>query len=136
MIGRQLLVFDAHTWRPYCHVRDFARLIEMVLKASANKVAFEVFNAGGDINNCTKQGVVEAVLEKIPKARVVYQEKGSDPRNYRVDFRKVREVLGFEPSYTIKDGIQELQEAIENQVFAHVDHYRSLYGNYELYYPI
>jgi len=136
MIGRQLLVFDAHTWRPYCHVRDFARLIEMVLKASANKVAFEVFNAGGDINNCTKQGIVEAVLEKIPKARVVYQEKGSDPRNYRVDFRKVREVLGFEPSYTIKDGIQELQEAIENQVFAHVDHYRSLYGNYELYYPI
>jgi len=29
--GEELLVFDEHTWRPYCHIRDFARLIEIVL---------------------------------------------------------------------------------------------------------
>ena len=31
-IGNELLVFDADTWRPYCHVRDFSRLIAKVLE--------------------------------------------------------------------------------------------------------
>ena len=45
-IGKELLVYDAHTWRPYCHVLDFARLIQMVLEAPKEKVSCEVFNAG------------------------------------------------------------------------------------------
>ena len=39
----ELLVYDADTWRPYCHVLDFAKLIEKVIKAPNEKVAFEVF---------------------------------------------------------------------------------------------
>ena len=33
--GEELLDFDEHTWRPYCHVRDFARLIDLVIKADS-----------------------------------------------------------------------------------------------------
>ena len=36
-LGKELLVFDAHTWRPYCHVRDFARLIQRVLEVPKEK---------------------------------------------------------------------------------------------------
>ena len=35
--GKELLVFDEHTWRPYCHVRDFARLIDLVIQSSSEK---------------------------------------------------------------------------------------------------
>ena len=91
--GKELVVFDANTWRPYCHVKDFGRLILLVLQASQTKVAFEVFNAGGEINNFTKQGVVDIICSKVPNARVTYQAQGSDPRNYRVDFTKVYEIL-------------------------------------------
>ena len=28
----ETLVYDADTWRPYCHVNDFARLVRMVLE--------------------------------------------------------------------------------------------------------
>ena len=100
--GRELLVYDANTWRPYCHVRDFGRLIDKVIKAPAGLVAFEVFNAGGEVNNYTKQGIVDAILEQLPNAKVKYKEHGVDPRNYRVDFSKVKKIIAFETKYTIK----------------------------------
>ena len=134
-LGRELLVYDANTWRPYCHVRDFGRLIDLVFKAPAEKIAFEVFNAGGEVNNYTKQGIVDAILEQLPKAQVKYKEHGVDPRNYRVDFSKVRKNLNFEPRYTVPDGIKEVLGAFENHSFDHVDEQRNLYGNYELQYP-
>lgn len=134
-MGTDLLVYDAQTWRPYCHVRDFANLIQLVVEGPNDLVSFEVFNAGGDINNGTKQMIVDTILEKIPGGKVHYQEHGSDPRNYRVSFEKVKSVLGFEPKYTIQDGIEELIEAINNHVFDHVVENKNYFGNYEINYP-
>lgn len=135
-LGRELLVFDAQTWRPYCHVRDFARLIQQVIEAPRAKVAFEVFNAGGEINNFTKQGIVDTILAMLPDAKVRYQEHGSDPRNYRVSFQKVCETLGFEPQYTVEYGVKELLSAIHEHVFDRVDSMRNFHGNYEIEYPL
>ena len=135
-LRNELIVYDAHTWRTYCHVQDFSRLIQMVLEAPKEKVAFEVFNAGGDVNNATKQMIVDMILNKIPYGKVKYQEHGSDPRNYRVNFNKVKTVLGFEPKYTIQDGINELVEAMDNHVFDHVDENRNFFGNYKINYSI
>lgn len=134
-MGKELLVYDPHTWRPYCHVRDFVRLIHMVIEAPTEKISFEVFNAGGDINNATKQMIVDTILEKIPDGKVHYQDHGSDPRNYRVSFEKVKSVLSFEPEYTIQDGIDELIEAINNHVFDNVDENKNFFGNYKIRYP-
>ena len=39
------------------------------------------------------------------------ENKGKDPRNYRVNFSKVKNILDFEPQYTIDDGIKELTDA-------------------------
>ena len=131
-IGRELTVFDAHTWRPYCHVKDFGRLIQMVFQARDADIAFEVFNAGGEVNNFTKQGVVDTVLTLLPDAKVKYQEHGSDPRNYRVSFAKVRDKLGFEPKYTVLYGVTELLSAIKQRVFDRVDQTKNFHGNYEI----
>ena len=135
-MGKELLVYDAHTWRPYCHVQDFSRLIQMVLEAPQDKVSFEVFNAGSEVNNATKEMIVDYILEKIPNGKVKYQKHGIDPRNYRVNFGKVQSVLGFQPKYTIQDGIDELVNSINNHVFDHVDENRNFHGNYEISYPV
>ena len=91
---QKLMVFDAETWRPYCHVQDFAEVIVKVFEASDDQVAFQVFNAGGDVNNFTKKGLVELITEHLPDSKVIYKEHGGDPRNYKVDFSKIRDVLG------------------------------------------
>lgn len=134
-LRRPLVVYDAHTWRPYCHVRDFAELMRRVLEAPVADVAGEVFNAGGDANNATKATIVDTVLRHLPGREVTFQEHGSDPRNYRVSFAKVRERLGFEPALSIEAGIVELLGALREGIFDDVEDRRAFYGNYELRYP-
>ena len=133
--GRELLVYDPDTWRPYCHVRDFATVIRRVLKAPEDAVSFEVFNAGGDSNNFTKRMIVHEIEKRIPDASIRYQEHGADPRNYRVDFAKIRERLDFKPEETVIDGIEELVAALENGLFSNADARRNFHGNYEISYP-
>ncbi len=38
-IGDELVVYDADTWRPYCHVADISRAIMTVLEAAEDEVA-------------------------------------------------------------------------------------------------
>lgn len=132
--GEELLVFDEHTWRPYCHVRDFARLIEKVINADNEKVNFEVFNAGGEVNNFTKKMIVDTIKEYLPDAKIKYGENGSDPRNYKVSFKKAKEILGFEPKFTVKDGIEELIKAFELGVYNDSIENKNKYGNYIIKY--
>jgi nucleoside-diphosphate-sugar epimerase len=130
----ELVVYDAQTWRPYCHVRDFARLIARVLLFPAERIAYEVFNAGGDENNHTKQNIVDIILRKLPKGKVAYKKLGSDARNYRVNFRKVRENLYFQPAYDVAYGVTELLGALSDGFFSDYSVRKNFYGNYELQY--
>ena len=134
--GKELLVFDENTWRPYCHVRDFARLIDLVMHTEREKVNFEVFNAGGNVNNFTKKMVIDKIVEYVPNSKVSYTENGSDPRNYKVDFSKVRNVLGFEPQYSVEFGIKELVDAMGKSVYSDSVENKNKYGNFELDYKL
>ncbi len=131
-----LLVYDPDTWRPYCHVADFADIIERVLKAPKDVIGFEVFNAGGDVNNFTKRMVVETIQKHLPDAPLAFKQHGTDPRNYRVDFNKIKDHLNFTPSRMLEDGIVETIKALEQGLFRDVDERANFYGNYELNYPI
>ena len=129
-LGEELLVYDAHTWRPYCHVQDFAEVIRRVLEAPAERVRGCVFNAGGDVNNFTKQMIVDAVLSQQADARVKYEKSGGDPRNYRVDFQRIRKTLYFEPEWTIPDGIRELIDAMKQGLFHDISSLENFHGNW------
>lgn len=129
-LGNDLVVFDEHTWRPYCHVKDFARLTQMVIEAEFEKINFQIFNAGGDKNNYTKKMLIDEILQFIPNGKVSYTKNSPDPRNYRVSFEKVKKTLGFEPNYSVKDGIYELVKAFGDGQFSDADSNSNRYGNY------
>lgn len=135
ILGKELLVYDAQTWRPYCHVKDFARLIAIVLEAPEETVHGQVFNAGGERNNFTKQGIVEIILKYLPDSKIAYKEHGNDPRNYKVNFTKVKSVLGFEPKYSVEDGVKELINAFQMKLFKNFENNMNFHGNYEIDYP-
>ncbi len=127
-----LVVFDAHTWRPYCHVRDFARLMARVLEYPIETVAFEVFNAGADANNHTKQSIVDLILRRLPDRAVSYRANSGDPRNYRVSFEKVKRKLHFVPRISVAEGIDEIIWALSAHMLDDVATRKNYYGNYEL----
>lgn len=133
-LKRPLVVYDADTWRPYCHVKDFSRAVCTVLESSPDKVAFEVFNVGSEKNNFTKKMIVDSILEFLPDAPVEFKAHGTDPRNYRVSFEKIRKVLDFEPQFSVKRGIQEQILAMQQHLFDAADDEKNFHGNYEIFY--
>jgi nucleoside-diphosphate-sugar epimerase len=111
--GNELLIFGEQFWRPYCHVQDFSRAIISVIRAPKEKVAYDVFNVGTTDENYTKQMIVNEIVKQIPQGKIKYVQKDEDPRDYRVDFSKIRNVLNFEVSKRVPDGIKEVKDIIQ-----------------------
>ena len=129
-LGRKLDVYDADTWRPYCHVDDVAGAAATVLSASPDLVSGEVFNVGDDDGNYTKRMIVEAALDALGgEGEVEWVEGGFDARNYRVSFAKIQERLGFHTRRTVSDSIARLIAAVRSGIFDGSDDAGDLYGN-------
>jgi nucleoside-diphosphate-sugar epimerase len=129
-LGRDLLVYDENTWRPYCHISDISEAIVSVLEARKNEVYGQVFNVGSDSGNYTKKMLVDLILKYLPHAVVNYKQGGFDPRNYRVSFEKIRSVLEFGPEFTAEDSVRGLIRAIRGNLFPDVEERKNFYGNY------
>ncbi len=130
-LNRKLKVFDKDTWRPYCHVRDFSRLISKVIE-DRGTYDFCVFNAGGDKNNHTKEQIVNKILSKLPNIQVDYNSNDVDPRNYKVDFSRVYNKFNFVPKYDLDYGIDELNESFKKNIFNFNSKNINKFGNYSL----
>jgi nucleoside-diphosphate-sugar epimerase len=135
-LGQELEVYDADTWRPYCHVADISEAIRRVLEAPEDVVAEQVFNVGGEESNHTKRSIVTAAIEALERrgesGDVIWAEGGADARNYRVSFDKIRERLDFQPRHTVPGSIDRLVDAISSGMFADVEERSIAYRNYEL----
>jgi nucleoside-diphosphate-sugar epimerase len=131
-LGHTLEVYDADTWRPYCHVGDISRGIAVALEASTEDVAGEVYNLGGDDSNHTKRSIVEAALNALGGGDVSWAEGGADARNYRVSFKKIQDRLGYFPDNTVDAAVGQLAKAIRAGMFADVERRSLRYRNYEL----
>jgi len=128
-LGKELLVYDADTWRPYCHVTDIARAIGLVLEAEPPIVAGQVFNVGSPGENYTKRMVVGLLQQRLPSAQICYQEGNVDPRNYRVDFSRIADRLDFRATITLTDFVAELIKAIREGRFDDYNERTRFYRN-------
>jgi nucleoside-diphosphate-sugar epimerase len=113
-MGRELVVFGEQFWRPYCHVIDLARSAISVIEATAHKVSFEVFNVGDTSENYQKQMIVDEVLKQIPNGKFRYIKKNEDPRDYRVSFEKIKNMLDFKITKRVPEGISQIIKAIDD----------------------
>jgi nucleoside-diphosphate-sugar epimerase len=126
-----LLVYDADTWRPYCHVRDISKAVMTVLSQPVERVRAEVFNVGADAQHFTKRMVVEEVQKQVPSARIEYRAGDTDPRNYRVSFAKIADRLGFQCDHSVQRYLPALVDAVRAGVFPNASG-NNRYGNYEV----
>lgn len=109
---RRLVVYGEQFWRPYVHVRDIARAVELVLAAPPERVGGEVFNVGATSENYRKQQLVELIRPHAPDADVEFVRRQEDPRDYRVSFAKIGDRLGYAITLTVPDGIAEVARLV------------------------
>lgn len=110
----ELVVYGEQFWRPYVHVHDAARAILLALEAPAEDVGGEVFNVGDTRENYRKGQLVEMICEAVGgDLKIERVQKDEDPRDYRVSFERIHEVLGFEITHTVPDGIREVMASLK-----------------------
>lgn len=114
---RTITIYNGQQWRPFIHVRDVVEAIVVALKAPARVVSGEIFNVGDSQLNYTLQEIAQIVQDILPGTTVEHIQN-SDQRNYRVNFDKIRNRLGFRASYTIHAGIEEFKLAFESGVIS------------------
>lgn len=109
-------IWGAQFWRPYCHVDDLARAVVLVLESDENKVRANVFNVGATEENYNKGMIIEEVCKVVKDTKVNYVEMDEDPRDYRVNFDKIKNELGYTITKTVPDGVREIYRLLSTGI--------------------
>jgi len=99
-------------WRPFVHVRDVAEAIRRTLVAPAERVKDQVINVGSTGNNVRIKNLAFRVRDLVPGTEIIMAASDPDLRDYNVAFERLKQVLDFQPTRTIEDGISEILEAL------------------------
>lgn len=126
IVDGEITVFGPDQWRPFVHVDDVAEAVMLALKAPRSAVANEAFSIGSNEQNYTIGQIGEMIHKKIPSARLIVTEMDDDKRNYRVNFDKARRILGFNPAWTLDQGIDQVAEAVRS---GHINYRDPQYSN-------
>lgn len=108
----EITIQGGDQWRPFLHVDDAALAMLRTLESPLPLIHRQIFNVGSDEQNCTIQQIGELIQELVPAAKTINQGSGGDRRDYRADFTKIRELLGFVPQWTIAEGVNQVIDVI------------------------
>lgn len=104
---------DGKQWRPFVHIKDTSRAFIKVLEADNDMVNKQIFNVGSNNQNYQILPLAQMLADALGM-ELQYEWYGDpDKRSYKVDFSKIKEVLGFKPKYTPKDAAKEIYQALD-----------------------
>lgn len=116
--GKLPLMRDGTQYRPSVHIEDTTDVMILLLEVSdVKKINGEIFNVGGDHLNyqvATLGQIVKKIVEEETGKKIEIEWYGDpDRRSYRVSFKKIKNVLSWEPKKIAEDGVREIIYKLE-----------------------
>jgi len=114
---------DGSPWRPLIHCRDIARAFAALAQAPRATIHDRAVNVGANEENHQVRSIGNQVAHLVPSAKVTYTgEVGADPRNYRVQFDLLNQLLPeFRLEYDLARGMEELHRKMTDHRFSRKD---------------
>jgi nucleoside-diphosphate-sugar epimerase len=109
---KEVSIFGGSQWRPFVHVVDIARAIEMGLTEPLPSGVSPILNVGDNLENYQLRDLKEEIEERIPGTRVRIVPEAVDPRTYRVSFDRIESLWGFRAGRRVGDGLAEVAAAV------------------------
>jgi len=97
----RIQVFGGTQWRPLLHVDDAADAFTACLDAPLERIGDQIFNVGSNEQNYQILEIAEMIGRTFKKVKINIEEAQLDARDYRVNFDRIRRMLGFKPRQTI-----------------------------------
>lgn len=114
---RPPLVFeDGQQRRDFVHVRDVARACVLVLNSDRSDDVFNVGSGQSRTIFSVARDLARVMRRPAVVPTITGKYRAGDIRHCFADIRKSRELLGFEPSVSFDDGLDELAGYLADQV--------------------
>jgi nucleoside-diphosphate-sugar epimerase len=107
-------IFGGSQWRPFVHVVDIARGIQLALTGSLPD-GLPILNLGDNLENYQLRDLKEELETHVPGVQVAIEAEKEDRRTYRVRFDRI---WGFRATRRVGDGIEEVARAVKSGVIA------------------
>lgn len=100
---------DGTPWRPLVHILDVCQAVLIALRTPIQQMHNQIVNVGDTNSNYQIKDIAEIINKTFPGCSVSLNKNGTDKRNYRVNFDKIKTVLpGFSCKYDVAKGAKEL----------------------------
>ena len=90
------------------HVSDASKAIETIISVDAREIANRVFNVGSNKMNFRISELAERIKTVMPAINLKIIPEDEDKRNYRVNFTRIEDELGFLPDVSLEMGVKEI----------------------------
>ena len=110
----RIKVFGGDQLRPNVHIEDMIDSYLAILTAPTKKINGQIFNVG--FRNQSVNRLAEDVKRCIGNDINIVNTKSDDNRSYHVSSEKIKDILGFETKYTIKNAVLDLKNAFEKKL--------------------
>lgn len=106
-----IVLFESAFLRNFIHIHDVASAMLFAIK-NENKMRGNVYNLGNTSANVNKMELCLTIKKYVPEFYITESPINKDPdqRNYIVSNKKI-ESLGWKPTYSLDDAIQEVLSA-------------------------
>ena len=112
------LLSDGTSWRPLVHVEDMSNAFISVLNAKNSEVNNQAFNVGTNQDNYTVREIAQKVEQVVPNSTITYaKDANKDSRSYKVDFSKIKQILGYETKWSLDKAIKEIYNLLKMKKF-------------------
>ncbi len=95
-------------WRPFIHVRDAARAYNSLMEAPRDVLTENTYNLGSNALNIQISALADAISDQLGSVNIVRATDDDDLRDFRVNFDRLTQTLGFQCEHDLKSGVTEL----------------------------
>jgi nucleoside-diphosphate-sugar epimerase len=116
--NRNITVFGGKQLRPNLHIKDYSRVCQLLIAAPSEKIQNQIFNVGQENLTISEiASLVKSVVEELfPDGDeiLIQNSSSTDLRSYHINSEKIKNGLGFEPVFNVRNAIEDLCEAFKN----------------------
>lgn len=112
--SQKIVVRGKNNSRPFIHIKDAVRAYQNVITAPRSIISGQIFNVGSDEQNYKMGDIAENIIKATGQKCDLELGDTNDHRSYITSFKKIRDSLGFVPSYSIKDGVNEIYNELSS----------------------
>ena len=116
LIDKKISIFGQDFWRPLIHVEDMADACISSINATSELISGQIYNVGSDEENYTKIQLAKIIQNFLTDTEIEILKTKEDPRNYKVSFDKIKNMLNFNTKKSVIDSVTEILKAVDSGI--------------------